>query len=240
MMTARHFPYQHPTFGTKSNLAKSSRITRSIYFWWWEFLRRHAEYRQTCEANGEGALSALYADFGDIHATDFRTWWNQRGVDLFAEPPAVRSVVIVRPGEQSVNIGDPALLIIAFPLSLPKRYLRQRFSALLKRHHTRRRGQQTAKESRAKYKVHSSPNFEALRRTLAVFDLRVSNPQMPLWEIAVHAKVVGAAQAPKQSDSPGAVRDKRRICTVTASRYLRHAKLLIENVGIGIFPKNRR
>ena len=240
MMTARHFPYQHPTFGTKSNPAESSRITRSIYFWWWEFLRRHAEYRQTCEANGEGAFAALYADFGDIHATDFRNWWNQRGLDLFAEPPAVRSVVIVRPGEQSVNIGDPTLLVVAFPLSLPKRYLRQRFSALLKRHHTRKRGQQTAKESKAKYKVHSPPNVDALRRALVVYDLRVSNPHMKLWEIALQAKVVGAAQVPKQSDTPGAVRDKRRICAVTASRYLRHAKLLIENVGDGIFPMNKR
>lgn len=88
--------------------------------------------------------------------------------------------------------------------------------------------------------MHSPPNVDALRRALAVYDMRVNNPHMKLWEIALQAKVVGAAQVPKQSDSPGAVRDKRRVCTVTASRYLRHAKLLIENVGIGVFPKNRR
>jgi hypothetical protein len=141
-MTARHFPYQHPTFGTKSNPAESSRITRSIYYWWWEFLRRHEGYKQTCEGRGEGQYATLFTDFGDVHAADFREWWNRYGAELFAEPPLHHSVHILRPGEPAVNLADPQLLVVVFPLSLPKRHLRQRFSAILKKHHIRKRGQQ--------------------------------------------------------------------------------------------------
>ena len=38
----------------------------SVYYYWWEYLRRSDAYRKTCEAKGKGKLSKLYADFGNV------------------------------------------------------------------------------------------------------------------------------------------------------------------------------
>ena len=47
----------------------------SVYYYWWEYLRRHTGYRQTCERGGDGEHADLFEKFGDVHATDFHDWW---------------------------------------------------------------------------------------------------------------------------------------------------------------------
>ena len=66
----------------------------SIYYLWWEFLRRHDGYKKTCENGGDGKYAELYADFGNVHEATFKEWWTKdgRGARLFAEPPLPNSV----------------------------------------------------------------------------------------------------------------------------------------------------
>ena len=81
----------------------------SIYYFWWEFLRRHEGYRDCCERGGAGKYKNLYSDFGDVHAydtKDFWKWWSEkieanltRGQYLFAEPAARQ----IRPANRSLN-----------------------------------------------------------------------------------------------------------------------------------------
>jgi len=47
----------------------------SVYYYWWEYLRRHDGYRETCVAEGEGKYAELYKSFGNVHGTDFHNWW---------------------------------------------------------------------------------------------------------------------------------------------------------------------
>jgi hypothetical protein len=70
----RHFPYQHPTFGTDKRPKPESAWQKSIYYWWWAYLKRNMEYLECCENNGEGKLANLYADFGDVRGDDFKEW----------------------------------------------------------------------------------------------------------------------------------------------------------------------
>src|SRR5262249_16591704 len=90
----RNFPYQSPTFGTKKH-PKSGKD--SVYYWWWEYLRRNPQYRKTCESGGLGPLADLYKDFGDVRNDNFKAWWkeNDRGAMLFARPPAEVSVRVL-------------------------------------------------------------------------------------------------------------------------------------------------
>ena len=84
---SRKFAYKHPTFG-RSKVAKSREpFKNSVYYYWWEFLKRNDAYMKCCLNKGDGKLNSLYQDFGDVFNADFKTWWNgeNRGVTLFAE-----------------------------------------------------------------------------------------------------------------------------------------------------------
>ena len=54
----------------------------SVYYYWWEYLRRHQGYKATCAAGGIGEFAQLYEDFGDVHSTDFWTWWRTHNRDI--------------------------------------------------------------------------------------------------------------------------------------------------------------
>ena len=56
----------------------------SLYYWWWAFLKRNSLYHKTCIQGGNGLLSKLYRDFGDIYNMGFLTWWDSHQI-LFAE-----------------------------------------------------------------------------------------------------------------------------------------------------------
>ena len=72
---------------------------------------------------------------------------------------------------------------MAIPLSLRKRFIQQKLSKLLARHHKRKRGQRTFKESRARYPIAAQFSIHSLKRMLELYDLRQeANPKMPLWD----------------------------------------------------------
>ena len=68
---------QHSRFRIPRNLPyrDAPAFKASIYYWWWAFLKRNTHYQKTCRQFGQGKLSALYDDFGDIFETDFLSWW---------------------------------------------------------------------------------------------------------------------------------------------------------------------
>jgi len=88
-MALRHFPYQHPTFGTAKNPKTSSHWKVSVYYWWYEYLKRNDDYRKTCAGNGKGKCAKVFEHFGDVTKQEFKEWWSDgdRGARLFAEPP---------------------------------------------------------------------------------------------------------------------------------------------------------
>lgn len=71
-------------------------LYRSMYYYWWAFLRLNPDYIACCERGGEGQFAELYGDFGDVRdnarptinndGDHFKAWWIERGAYLFAEP----------------------------------------------------------------------------------------------------------------------------------------------------------
>src|SRR5208282_6206767 len=96
----RHFAFRHPLFRQEQSTS-GVRWNNSVYYLWWEFLRRHDGYKRTCENGGKGEYEKLYADFGNVHEGNFREWWTKddRGARLFAEPPMPSSVRALTPKE---------------------------------------------------------------------------------------------------------------------------------------------
>ena len=243
----RHFTVRHPLFRRKES---KSGIwwENSVYYLWWEFLRRHDGYKETCENGGNGKYAELYADFGNVHERPFKEWWTKdgRGARLFAEPPLPNSVAALTSEEIEALPEDwdaGSLLIVAIPLNLPKRFIQQRLSKLLARHHKRKRGQRTFKESRARYRIAQQFTVLSLKKMLELYDLRKSQPNLPLWEAGQRFHLGAALTKDERNqgrgrDNYGAVH-KKNVSAVAASKKLKAAKSIIEGVGGGVFPAFR-
>src|SRR5262249_33685606 len=102
----RHFTSKHPLFKSRRSVA-GEWWEDSIYYLWWEFLRRHEGYKKTCDNGGKGKFAKLYADFGNVHDVSFKDWWmkEDRGAELFAEPFLPMNVVALSP-EQVNEISE--------------------------------------------------------------------------------------------------------------------------------------
>jgi hypothetical protein len=74
----------------------TDKFLRSVYYYWWAFLRLNESYIECCKNGGKGQHAALFRDFGDIrdqayHTVEksedkFQAWWIKRGAYLFCEP----------------------------------------------------------------------------------------------------------------------------------------------------------
>jgi hypothetical protein len=242
MILQRHFVFKHPLF-RKTKTSSGIEWRQSIYYLWWEFLRRHDGYRRTCENGGNGRYSKLYKDFGNVHALDFKEWWTkgERGARLFAEPAIPQTVVrLTKDDLTALEWTEGTLLVLAVPLLLPKRYLQRRIGQMLKVHHPRKRGKRTSKDSRALYPVATQFNLHSLQVAMAVYDLKKANPKTKLWEIAQQLRFTSSLK-----DSEFGVRGqmaseaigKKNTMSVAVRRKLDIANSIIDGVGSGVFPQ---
>lgn len=222
----------------------------SVYYFWWEFLRRHEGYKDCCARGGAGRYKKLYADFGDVHAyetKDFWKWWAEklangwkRGEYLFAEPAARRMLV----QDRVLNTQTNDTLQVTIPLEVRTPQLVKNLRKLLEEHKT----QVTAarNKSRALYPVAASVRLSSLHQTLAVWDTwnehkhrRKKYEQAELAGIYVNRVVNGeTVESLQRADLPynDVQQEVRRRQTQAFNRYLAAATEYIENVGKGQFP----
>ena len=234
----RKFAYRNPRFGRTKTQKQSETYKNSPYYFWWEFLKRHQGYAKTCKEAGRGRYAALYADFGNIHENDFKTWWQQcdRGARLFAEQPLGRVQVLREQFQMELKRGS---LIVELPLVFPKRYLIQQVRQILKREHLGKRGFQIHRRSTANYPITGHVDLESFDKALRVYDLRKAEPQLKLWELVQRTKAMAPNQLMKDEDWVSADRRlaKKLILANTASRLLKRAERMIAATGEGRFPR---
>ena len=249
----RHFTFPHPIFGSRG--APSDRWKNSVYYLWWEFLRRHEGYKKTCEKGGKGDYADLYADFGNVHEVEFPEWWtrNGRGARLFAEPPSPNRLVLVKPddlAEYSEAWKAGSLLVFVVPLSATKKFIEQRFRKLLKTHHGRRRGERTFGESCARYPIRYLFNINSLKRYLAVYDFKMGHPDYGYWQIgqelglsAVNLlteeelALIGSKERTREiAFRKRTAENKKRLLYRAAYKDFKLAQKIIDGVGRGVFP----
>lgn len=234
--TKRHFPYQHPTFGTEKKPKPKRNWEETIYFLWWSYLKRSDQYIETCESGGKKGLVNLYEDFGDVRGDSFKEWWSKdsRGMRLFAEPQALASIRVVTKKELEDIEGET--LLVSVPLSLPKKFLLERFRKILAEHHKGERGRQYAKRSNAKYQFKGQPNIQGMKTALMVYDYIRANPKTKLWEVGkiLPQFKIELEECVKKSIIPSY--DLKRTIEATVSRYKRKALASIAKTEMGMFP----
>jgi hypothetical protein len=214
----------------------------SPYYWWWEYLRRNKDYLECCEKDGNGKLSDLYKDFGDVRGESFREWWRVKAVPLFAEKRSdIRVDEIENKDEIPSEWDKEDLMILRISLGMDKKSIKKIFNQILKKRHTTERGRPVQKfgKSTAKYPINQNFTIDNLRIGLEVYDLykntREGDKKLKLWEIGV-AKRLLADSMPHPNDDNGEKLLKRNRMAATVGRYIKQAEKRIENVGKGVFP----
>ena len=242
-ISRRHFAFQHPVFRRSKSLA-GDWWEDSVYYFWWEFLKRHEGYKKTCDNDGKGQYAKLYADFGNVHGVTFQQWWNEdnRGARLFAEPPLPSTVTVLTSTDIDALPKDwnsGSLLIVAIPLSLRKRYVMQRLAKIVSQYNKRKRGQRTFKESLARYPIASQFKISSLKQMLGVYDLSLQS-DLTQWQIgqklSLTTKLTQAELSAGRGRADGTAVSKKNVLAVATAKKLRLAKQLIDGVGKGVFP----
>lgn len=225
------YPYRRPN----PPYADAPPWKNSVYYYWWLYLQRNDDYRRTCEANGQGPCAALYCDFGDIYAADFRTWWDGHW-QLFAEPPALAA-----DPDAATAFEEP--LTLCLDLRAKRSRLLDDLRELLTE--LQSEADQERVTSTAKYPVVTNPILSALYQHLYVWDIKQLNPTVSdavladLADVRVNHVVNGvtAEQAKIVGRDPvPIISEVRRRKMQAVQRHLRIAAQYIENVGRGLFP----
>jgi hypothetical protein len=241
------FKASYPLFGKATKPLSTSYQQRSPYYWWWEFLRRNDDYLACCANDGQGALSALYADFGDVRDSSFKAWWTagERGAVLFGEQPLPERVQELNsPADWDSAWTNDRVMVVAVPLAISKRRMQGYFAKLLATRHSGKRGRKALSDSEAstaRYPMHRSVSIETLRIQLSVYDAVTANKvavkKKTLAQIGKDLNLVKSAM-PLAADDLREAAYKRSVMAATVSRYYKDACCIVANTANGQFPKS--
>ena len=231
----------------------------SVYYYWWEYLRRHEGYRRTCLSGGKGKYARLYEDFGDVHSCDdFWTWWRAHQ-NLFCEPTSrgIQECLLNRHSDEDE-------LILSVPLEVRSVHLIRMFRRILQENDERIR--KARAKSRARYPVCAKPSLAALHTSLTIWDIKQAHPKLKLYEIFDYAAdsttiaidervvikldeddepfVIHLARAEREAQKTGIedvfLRQARNVVrrrkAQTVNRHIKTARAYIDNVALGKFP----
>jgi hypothetical protein len=145
------FPHKHPLF-KKKETNKGVYFENSIYFFWFEFLKRKISKK-------------IYEDFGDIRNKNFKEWWNEkygnttRGIYLFAYQNPFSDVEEIDYYNKinSLNFRDYTLL--AIPKNIEKNYALKRVRALINKENKRFANKARYEFKSKTFKIKSLKNY---------------------------------------------------------------------------------
>jgi len=165
--------------------------TDSIYYLWFEYLKRSEKYKTACANNGKG-MAKLYKDFGNIFEHEsvegFWSWWNEKGQYLFGIE-ATQEIVEFDSADEVVGYEDYKL--IAIPKNITATTIKKRLNKLVDdmKSELKPTAEQTAKYSIAQNKV----DVESLKSCLMAYDLKQKGTDV--LEIGLQVKWISGAEA---------------------------------------------
>lgn len=165
--------------------------TDSIYYLWFEYLKRSEKYKTACANNGKG-MAKLYKDFGNIFEHEgvegFWSWWNEKGQYLFGIE-ATQEIVEFDSADGVVGYEDYKL--IAIPKNITATTIKKRLNKLVDdmKGELKPTAEQTAKYSIAQTKV----DVESLKSCLMAYDLKQKGTDV--LEIGLQVKWISGAEA---------------------------------------------
>jgi hypothetical protein len=210
----------------------------SVYYYWWEYLRRHDGYRITCANAGAGDYAALYKYFGDVHISDFNTWWDTH-LWLFTFVSEAQDISL---SEKFFLESEGIFLHVGYSRSKTQMLdaVRETLNKLDRR--------QMLAEMKREYRFYPTgrPRLPSLHEHLLVWDAKIANPELDDADLFDISGVT--ATLPYSIEEISDLRAERlsvvdlekinrRAKALVVQRHLRIAQQYIHNVGLGKFPK---
>lgn len=210
----------------------------SVYYYWWEYLRRHDGYRITCANAGAGDYAALYKHFGDVHSSDFNTWWD-RHLWLFTFASEAQDISL---SKKFYLESEGIFLHVGYSRSKTQMLdaVRETLNKLERR--------QMLTEMKREYRFYPTgrPRLPSLHEHLLVWDAKIANPELDdadLFDISgvtatlpYSVEEISDLRAERLSVLD-LEKTNRRAKALVVQRHLRIAQQYIHNVGLGKFPR---
>ena len=231
----------YPTFGRQKKEFEDANPPNSVlespYYWWYMFAKLSEDYKKTCKANGRGKHAKLYKDFGDIHNTNFKVWWQQH-VELFAEPKPKYIMLIANSVADLAPFNSEEVINLVVPLNRSQRSLKKAFSYLvLRKVESGQRGV-SVEASNAKYKLSGKWHIEALKAAYKIYTIKqqsLLSAKKKTWaDIAIESKLPMSFSLTKESEKINS--DVRRTLTILAKRHYDRAEQFIASAVSNSFP----
>ncbi len=194
----------------------------SIYYFWWRFLCENEGFRNQ-QASSGSLEETVQKDFDLALKMNFPNWWIAQGRFLFCEPEN-DEVRYVRNLEDELVAKDRVLLSvprngdIERHLSKIRSLLRPGFNGF----------QSEGGPSQARYIIAATIPLNALYKRYNIWRVRQDNPDLKLHEVGIYGGLM--------PNGPLDSVDVKRTLAAAASRYIREANSIIDNVGRGQFP----
>ncbi len=242
---ALHFIYKHPLFGKRKETQSGVWFERSVYFLWFEYLRRNEKYKAYCEKKkGTKTIAKLYEDFGDIHSVEFKSWWKETGRYLFCEQVDLERVEEISSTKEYREYQADDVLTLAIPINKNVAWLKQQIHDKLsvKREEYGAGSREVA--STSIYPLHTTPDIPSLIKAMRVWDeYTEGNRQRQLNGERKRSLSEIPQILAKSSRDRGVEYDEIGGATLESSKQIAYrlnetATLLIENVGKGNFPQH--
>ena len=259
-LDGEYYPYREP----KPPHPGAAGWQSSVFYYWYEYLRRHKGYAECCENGGLGEWADLYEDFGNVHSGDFVSWWRSH-YSLFMEPNPAFLVHKKQLREGQAISRNPFVEYLQLDLRFSETDIIRRVRHLVRvqknraadrfEKHLEQTGGDTSKAekikkrrqvlSHARYKVATRPILPTLHQHLLAWDARQENPDVSdgdLFDIAgLEMKLPYNPEEIEDIRADGLpVRDleeaNRRAKALAVQRHLRIARQYIDNVVKGQFP----
>lgn len=200
---------------------------KTLYRWWWEFLKESPEYPPKGKSRRTGPIAELYRDFGQL-GDSFRDWWKRQGRRVFAEPEGTGVRLLHDTAIDGDRAEDTAeMLIVEVYMHVPREQIEEDFRTLLREHHP---GAKLAKDLLRRGKRTLYPrrgDQKALPNTLAVW--RSAKGLAKPTEKNFYS--IGRDLALKAGD--------RNQLSKRVRDYFNKAKQLVHHAARGDFPRDK-
>jgi hypothetical protein len=197
--------------------------TDSIYYLWFEYLKRSEKYKTACANNGKG-MTKLYKDFGNVFeyvgVEGFWTWWNKRGQYLFGIE-GKQEILEFDNADEVVSYEDYKL--IAIPKNITATTIKKRLNKLVDDMELNPTSEQKAKYSIAQTKV----DVESLKTCLMAHELKQQG--IGVLEIGLQVKWVSSAEAKdliEDNRSKGKEVDLEKLVELSEKNYMEYNRLI--------------
>ena len=262
---------KNPLAVLKSDFQKDGKFVEihRLYRFWFEFLalspsyelaRRYRANKGKLSQNDQDRLPAdfekvleIYDAFGDVQKYLFKTWWVERGVELFGiQGIPSRTVPIYKfsrgsnPDKVKVNASiakfldstrpkqnKPPSILLAIPLDSTRQRVLKEIKALLDDHI-----QEPPVPAKPKYSLAAKDtHVQNVIDAMSVLYIRSARPDWKLSQIGEECKIKKRRKG--RSPDPDAF-DRLRTLEQMTSRKLKTAAYIAENAARGIFPSQSK